>query len=76
MKSRLAWHVSQGANQYAPMTGVTPLHEAIADREIYVLSDEVYEHICFADGGHQSVLAHDGLCQRAIAVSSFGKTYI
>lgn len=51
------------------------LWQAIAEREIYVLSDEVYEHICFADGGHQSVLAHDGLRQRAIAVSSFGKTY-
>lgn len=191
LKSRLAWHVSQGANQYAPMTGVAPLREAIADktaelygwrpdaeaevtvtagatealfaaisalvrpgdevicfdpsydsygpavelaggvmrrvalqppafrvdwaqfgeilsdrtrlvilntphnpsasvwqaddfqqlwqaiaaREIYVLSDEVYEHICFAPRGHQSVLAHDGLRQRAIAVSSFGKTY-
>ncbi|CAJ0996775.1 Methionine aminotransferase [Sodalis praecaptivus] len=191
LKSRLAWHVSQGANQYAPMTGVAPLREAIADktaelygwrpdaeaevtvtagatealfaaisalvrpgdevicfdpsydsygpavelaggvmrrialqppafrvdwaqfgeilsdrtrlvilntphnpsasvwqadnfqqlwqaiaaREIYVLSDEVYEHICFAPGGHQSALAHDGLRQRAIAVSSFGKTY-
>ncbi|WP_406705092.1 pyridoxal phosphate-dependent aminotransferase [Sodalis sp.] len=191
LKSRLAWHFSQGANQYAPMTGVAPLREAIADktaelygwrpdaeaevtvtagatealfaaisalvrpgdevicfdpsydsygpavelaggvmhrialqppafrvdwaqfgeilsdrtrlvilntphnpsasvwqaddfqqlwqaiaaREIYVLSDEVYEHICFAPGDHQSVLAHDGLRQRAIAVSSFGKTY-
>lgn len=51
------------------------LWQAIAAREIYVLSDEVYEHICFAPGGHQSVLAHDGLRQHAIAVSSFGKTY-
>ncbi len=30
------------------------LWQAIAEREIYVLSDEVYEHIGFADGGHQS----------------------
>ncbi|MGQ8816046.1 pyridoxal phosphate-dependent aminotransferase [Serratia sp. NA_13] len=191
LKERLAWHVSQGANQYAPMTGVAPLREAIAektaalygwlpdatnevtitagatealfaaisalvrsgdevvcfdpsydsyapavtlsggtlkrialqppafnvdwqqfaqvlsprtrlvilntphnpsatawqaedmqqlwhaisDREIYVLSDEVYEHICFARGGHTSVLAHSQLRQRAIAVSSFGKTF-
>ena len=191
LKERLAWHVSQGANQYAPMTGVAPLREAIAektaalygwlpdatnevtvtagatealfaaisalvrpgdevicfdpsydsyapavtlsggtlkrialqppafnvdwqqfaellsprtrlvilntphnpsatawqaedmqqlwhaigDHEIYVLSDEVYEHICFAKGGHTSVLAHPQLRQRAIAVSSFGKTF-
>ena len=51
------------------------LWQAIADREIYVLSDEVYEHICFADGGHASVLKHPQLRERAVAVSSFGKTY-
>ncbi|EFE98013.1 pyridoxal phosphate-dependent aminotransferase [Serratia odorifera] len=51
------------------------LWQAIAEREIYVLSDEVYEHICFARGGHASVLAHPQLRQRAIAVSSFGKTF-
>ncbi|CAI1022381.1 pyridoxal phosphate-dependent aminotransferase [Serratia fonticola] len=51
------------------------LWAAIADREIYILSDEVYEHICFAKGGHASVLAHPQLRQRAIAVSSFGKTF-
>ncbi|MDU6923192.1 pyridoxal phosphate-dependent aminotransferase [Franconibacter helveticus] len=51
------------------------LWQAIAEREIYVLSDEVYEHICFASEGHASVLAHPQLRERAIAVSSFGKTF-
>ena len=51
------------------------LSQAIAEREIYVLSDEVYEHICFATQGHASVLAHPELRERAVAVSSFGKTY-
>ncbi|WP_312985707.1 pyridoxal phosphate-dependent aminotransferase [Atlantibacter sp.] len=51
------------------------LWQAIADREIYVISDEVYEHICFAAEGHASVLAHPPLRERAVAVSSFGKTY-
>lgn len=51
------------------------LWQAIAEQEIYVLSDEVYEHICFAAEGHASVLAHAGLRERAIAVSSFGKTF-
>ena len=51
------------------------LWQAIAEREIYVLSDEVYEHICFATAGHASVLAHPELRERAVAVSSFGKTY-
>ncbi|WP_311791583.1 MULTISPECIES: pyridoxal phosphate-dependent aminotransferase [Pantoea] len=51
------------------------LWQAIADREIYVLSDEVYEHICFDEAGHASVLAHPQLRERAIAASSFGKTF-
>jgi len=51
------------------------LWQAIAERELYVLSDEVYEHICFAEAGHASVLAHPQLRERAIAVSSFGKTF-
>lgn len=51
------------------------LWQAIAAREIYVLSDEVYEHICFDEAGHASVLAHAQLRERAIAVSSFGKTF-
>ncbi|MDU5475607.1 MULTISPECIES: pyridoxal phosphate-dependent aminotransferase [Pantoea] len=51
------------------------LWQAIGDREIYVLSDEVYEHICFDEAGHASVLAHPQLRERAIAVSSFGKTF-
>ncbi|EIB99814.1 pyridoxal phosphate-dependent aminotransferase [Pantoea sp. Sc1] len=51
------------------------LWQAIAARPVYVLSDEVYEHICFDEAGHASVLAYPDLRQRAIAVSSFGKTF-
>ncbi|HBV7987468.1 pyridoxal phosphate-dependent aminotransferase [Citrobacter freundii] len=51
------------------------LWQAIKEREIFVISDEVYEHICFARQGHTSVLAHSELRERAVAVSSFGKTY-
>lgn len=51
------------------------LWQAIADHQIYVISDEVYEHICFASHGHVSVLAHPQLRERAVAVSSFGKTF-
>ncbi len=51
------------------------LWQVIKEREIFVISDEVYEHICFAGQGHASVLAHSHLRERAVAVSSFGKTY-
>lgn len=54
---------------------IEALWQAIGEREIYVLSDEVYEHICFAAEGHASVLAHPQLRERAVAVSSFGKTF-
>jgi len=42
--------------------------------DIVVLSDEVYEHICF-EGEHQSVCRHPELAARSIVVSSFGKAY-
>jgi len=47
----------------------------IADRDIYLISDEVYEHLVYDDVPHASVLAHEALYQRAFVVSSFGKTY-
>ncbi|MDB6142923.1 MAG: putative aminotransferase [Pseudomonas sp.] len=47
----------------------------IADRDIYLVSDEVYEHLVFDGVKHVSVLAHEELYQRAFVVSSFGKTY-
>jgi len=45
------------------------------DRNILVLSDEVYEHMVYDDAQHNSVLAHAELSERAFAVFSFGKTY-
>ncbi|AZF49489.1 MULTISPECIES: pyridoxal phosphate-dependent aminotransferase [unclassified Pseudomonas] len=51
------------------------LAELIRGRDIYLLSDEVYEHLVFDDVPHVSVLAHEELYPRAFVVSSFGKTY-
>ncbi|HVT33714.1 MAG TPA: pyridoxal phosphate-dependent aminotransferase [Rhodanobacteraceae bacterium] len=45
------------------------------DRNLFVLSDEVYEHIVFDGKPHQSVLRHAELAERSFVVSSFGKTY-
>lgn len=47
----------------------------IRERDIYLISDEVYEHLVFDGVRHASVLAHEELYQRAFVVSSFGKTY-
>lgn len=49
------------------------LADVIDGREIYVLSDEVYEHIVFPGSCHYSVLTHSALRARAVAVYSFGK---
>ena len=51
------------------------LAQLIRDRDIYLISDEVYEHLVFDGVAHASVLAHEELYQRAFMVSSFGKTY-
>ncbi len=47
----------------------------IADRDIYLVSDEVYEHLIYDGVAHASLLAHEQLYQRAFVISSFGKTY-
>lgn len=42
---------------------------------ILVVSDEVYEHICFNGRQHESVLKYPGLAERSFACFSFGKTF-
>lgn len=47
----------------------------IRNRQIFVLSDEVYEHMVYDGLTHQSVLSHNELKEKSFAVFSFGKTY-
>lgn len=47
----------------------------LEDTAIYLLSDEVYEHIIFDGRRHESALLYPSLRERAFVVSSFGKTY-
>ena len=54
---------------------IQQLRQAIAGRDIYLLSDEVYEHICFDGKQHLSLLRYPDLAARSFVVSSFGKTY-
>ncbi|MDR3613370.1 MAG: pyridoxal phosphate-dependent aminotransferase [Candidatus Obscuribacterales bacterium] len=42
---------------------------------IFVIADEVYEHMVYDGQLHQSVARFPELAQRSFAVSSFGKTY-
>ena len=50
------------------------LARLVAERQLLVLSDEVYEHVVFDGACHHSVLAHPLLAPRSFAVFSFGKT--
>ena len=42
---------------------------------LYVIGDEVYEHIIFDAQPHQSLCRYPGLFERSFVVSSYGKTY-
>jgi methionine aminotransferase len=54
---------------------IQQLREAIAGRNIHLLSDEVYEHISFDGISHLSLLRYPDLAAKTYVISSFGKTY-
>ncbi len=51
------------------------LSQLVQHTGIFVISDEVYEHLVFDDKQHQSVLKYPALYERSFVCSSFGKTY-
>ncbi len=51
------------------------LIDLIRDKNIVVLSDEVYEHLVFDGQKHYSALSFPELRDRSIVVGSFGKTF-
>ncbi|MBK9291738.1 MAG: methionine aminotransferase [Bacteroidetes bacterium] len=51
------------------------LEQLTHNRDIIVLSDEVYEHLVFDGQTHQSACLYPGLASRSLVVGSFGKTF-
>ena len=51
------------------------LQELLAPTDVFLISDEVYEHMVYDGQAHQSAARFPGLAARAFIVSSFGKTY-
>lgn len=47
----------------------------VADTNILILSDEVYEHLIFDGLRHESILRYPELLKRSFVCFSFGKTY-
>lgn len=51
------------------------LIDLIQDKNIVILSDEVYEHLIFDEQQHYSALSFPELRERSFVVGSFGKTF-
>jgi methionine aminotransferase len=54
---------------------VLALKQIVQNSNLFIVSDEVYEHIIFDGKSHQSMLRDPELALRSFVVSSFGKTY-
>ena len=51
------------------------LQQIVKDTNIFILSDEVYEHLIFDDMQHESMLRYPELLERSFVCFSFGKVY-
>jgi len=51
------------------------LQDLIVGNGLYLLSDEVYEHMLFDGRRHESASRYPALAERSLVVSSFGKTF-
>mgnify|MGYP003582778677 FL=1 len=51
------------------------LAKIIEGKDIYIVSDEVYEHLIFDNHVHESVLKYPALASRAFVCFSFGKLF-
>ncbi len=51
------------------------LQQVLSNTAVYLLSDEVYEHLIFDGKKHECILNYPELRARGFAVFSFGKTY-
>jgi aspartate/methionine/tyrosine aminotransferase len=55
-------------------TDIKGIARAIADRDIMVLSDEIYSRLIF-EGAHYSITSVEGMKDRCILLDGFSKTY-
>jgi aspartate aminotransferase len=53
---------------------VRDIAAAIGDRDIMVLSDEIYSRLIF-EGSHHSIISQDGFKERTVLLDGFSKTY-
>jgi len=51
------------------------LERVLQQTDAIVIADEVYEHIVFDGARHESLARYPAIAERAVVISSFGKTY-
>jgi len=51
------------------------LQNIISKQDLYIISDEVYEHLIFDGKKHESILKYPDLLQKSFVCFSFGKVY-
>ncbi|MCJ7935880.1 MAG: aminotransferase class I/II-fold pyridoxal phosphate-dependent enzyme [Chryseobacterium sp.] len=51
------------------------LYELIKNREIYLISEEIYDTYCYDDAEHYSSVLHPELKKRTFCIFSFGKMF-
>ena len=54
---------------------IRQLRKIVEGTNIFIISDEVYEHLIFDSIPHQSILRYPDLLQRSFVCFSFGKVY-
>ena len=57
-----------------PASDIRALAEILRDRDVMVLSDEIYSRICY-DGEPVSIAAFEGMQDKTIILDGFSKTY-
>jgi len=57
-----------------PREALAELARALADRDLFVLSDEIYSRLIY-EGEHSSIAQFPGLAERTIILDGFSKTY-
>lgn len=56
-------------------TEIDAIVQVANEHDLYVMSDEIYEHILYDDAVHYSLAAEPGMAERTIIVNGFSKAY-
>ncbi len=49
--------------------------EVVLEHDLYVLSDEIYEHLVYDDNQHISLAARPGMAERTLTINGLSKAY-